>query len=206
MLTPVRETTRTESPKIDFAKGSIPHVFNDQLVSAKKTSKVYKWFETKLSKIWIWLKTAPALKGVRAIVTKVYNWLNYYLFSVFNDEREASNRLIKKLGKFRSVFYELEAAGTDAGRTSVKNKFRGLGSELQKLIKEEIFTVLKKDRPDKTDAELNQRVQEVLDNPFIDFAADHPVANENVNPMANHTIAPMGRAIYGAMQKLWNEK
>lgn len=203
MIYPVRETTRTESPKIDFAKGSIPHVFADHLVSSKRSSQAYKWIETTLSKIWAWIRTAPALKGVREIAARIMNWLNYYVLSIFNDDREEKNtRLIKRLGKFRTVYYELEAANTEAGRNTVKLKFRGLGSELQNLIKQQIFAVLKKDSPDKTDAEINLRVLEVLDNPFMVFAADHPVANRVVNPKDDPSVASMARAMAIALDKI----
>lgn len=207
MLKPVHETTRTENPKIDFAKGSIPHVFNDHLVSSKKSSQVYKWIETTLSKIWAWIRTAPALKGVRVIATKVMNWLNYYVLSFFNDERdEKISKNIKKLRKFWNLYCDLEGAKTDAGRNTVKLKYRGLGSELQNLIKQQLFTILKKDSPDKTDAALNLRVQEVLDNPFIDFAADHPASNHNVNPKEDRNVAPMARAMALVSDKITQEE
>jgi len=204
MLKPIDQTSRIEGhPQIDFAQGTLPVRFADELVAAKQQSPVLKWIETSLTKAWNWIQKTPSLRGIRDFLAKVYHWIKYDLFFLFNDEEEELNEEYRaEIDEFYNLYYDMVGADTDAGRRTVKKNFYNLSKGLQKLIKEELYTILKEDRRDLSSDEISARVDEVVNDPFKSF--DERANRENMegNTMVDSRLEPMARAIMSTISKL----
>ncbi len=204
MLKPIDQTSRIEGhPQIDFAQGTLPVRFADELVAAKQRSPVLKWIETSLTKAWNWIQKTPSLRGIRNFLAKVYHWIKYDLFFLFNDEEEEFNEEYRtEIAEFQDLYLDMMDAKTEAGRRTVKKNFYGLSKGLQKLIKEELCTILKADRTDLSPDEISTRVNEVMNDPFKSFDVEANKEKMEGNIIRDPRLEPMARAILSTKNKL----
>jgi len=204
MLEPIGKTARVEIPsQIHGVNGPVSRRFNDQIVSVRRPSPILKWFKNLFSKIWLWMQKARILSGVRNLLYKVSIWLRENVFAFFEDETAKRKLFELKIDKFRRVYYEMLGGKSEAGCQKVKAKFKKLPSEVQILFKEQILCILKNDRPDLTEENLNTRLKQVLEDPFIVFDTDRPSTKKH---LANHHTEPMARASYAVLSKIWQEE
>lgn len=200
MLNPIRETARVEIPRqISLTEGTAPHQFKDELVGVKRRVPILRWIVITWTKFTRWIQRTPWLKGVRDFVSKVWNWVNENILSVFEDDEVKKNLLIKQLDDFNRLI-KIEATDTPSGRAKVKSKYVELPKELQELLKEQILIVLKNDRSDLSSAQINERVEQVFENPLIAFDLDRPSTSKDL--MKDHQKIPLMRAIWAAYRKM----
>ncbi|MBS0629020.1 MAG: hypothetical protein JSS30_02205 [Verrucomicrobia bacterium] len=202
MICPVERTPPTASiPQVDFPHGSRGVRFPDKLLSAQRQSPILKALETALGKIWSWLQKTPALRGVRTFLARVYDWLLRNVFFLFYDEEEeTNNRYLIKLDKFYDLYLVLAPAATQAGREKVRDKFGSLDRGLRDMLRKQLANVLSADRKDLTPEQIEERVEQVIEDPFLIFDAEH--GEEEVNPLEDHHVPPFARAICAVRDKL----
>ena len=105
---------------------------------------------------------------------------------------------IKELDTYQDLFFSLATAETEAGRNTLRNAFKKLDSDVQKLVREAILDVLRSDAPQLTEKQLQEQFKQVLADPFIKFDHDKPEDQQH--------IAPFGRAINQASIDLEKRK
>lgn len=193
---------RVQSSTTASVKHSVSPFAADTLsTAAKKRAPVVRWMLSGLLKLNEWVQKIPILRWVRDHIFEIVLWARQQvMFIFFNEDEEALKRQIIKFQTLQSTLHKESVEPTEAGLIILRDETNRLEPELLSFLKAHLGHVLRGYFPEKDETELQSQIEEVLDNPFLEFKVALMPNEESRESLTDRS--PFGETIINAITEL----